>query len=133
MEGNEEAFHIDYDGDYGSERVLIVSGRATVIPDDGTPSFTIVGAGDAVYFMRGFRPMHLAHSRGATILFSVTGTLAMTARRSRKRTSHVTFAAPTVSRSRISIHTTTKWTCRPPARVLFKLNRPNGHLTMPYP
>lgn len=42
--------HIDYDGDY----VLIVSGSATVIPDDGTPSFT-VGPGDAVYFMSGFR------------------------------------------------------------------------------
>ena len=25
--------HIDYDGEYGSERVLIVSGRATVVPD----------------------------------------------------------------------------------------------------
>ena len=53
-EGNEETFHIDYDGDYGSERVLIVSGRATVIPDDGTPSF-MVGPGDAVYFIRGFQ------------------------------------------------------------------------------
>ena len=28
QEGNGETFHIDYDGDYGSERVLIVSGRA---------------------------------------------------------------------------------------------------------
>ena len=45
---------IYYDGEYGSERVLIVSGRATVVPDDGSPSFT-VGTGDAVYFMYGFR------------------------------------------------------------------------------
>ena len=54
QEGSGDTIHIDYDGDYGSERVLIVSGRATVIPDDGTPSFN-VGPGDAVYFMRGFR------------------------------------------------------------------------------
>ena len=32
QEGNGETFHIDYDGDYGSERVLIVSGRAILIP-----------------------------------------------------------------------------------------------------
>lgn len=54
QEGSGDKIHIDYDGDYGSERVLIVSGHATVIPDDGTPSFN-VGPGDAVYFMRGFR------------------------------------------------------------------------------
>ena len=54
QEGSDDTIHIDYDGDYGSERVLIVSGRATVVPDDGTPSFN-VGPGDAVYFMRGFR------------------------------------------------------------------------------
>ena len=62
QEGKEDTFRIDYDGDYGSERVLIVSGRATVIPDDGSPSFN-VGPGDAVYFMCGFQfPLHLAHS-----------------------------------------------------------------------
>ena len=54
QEGNEGTIHIEYDGDYGSERVLVVSGRATVIPDDGSPSFN-VGPGDAVYFMAGFR------------------------------------------------------------------------------
>ena len=53
-DSNEGTIHIDYDGDYASERVLIVSGRATVIPDDGSPSFN-VGAGDAIYFMHGFR------------------------------------------------------------------------------
>ena len=53
-EGTEGTIHIDYDGDYGSERVLIVLGRATVTPCDGSPSFN-VGAGDAVYFMAGFR------------------------------------------------------------------------------
>ena len=51
-EGAGDTIHIDYDGDYGSERVLIVLGRATVVPDDGSPSFT-VGPGDAVYFMSG--------------------------------------------------------------------------------
>ena len=51
QEGAGETIHIDYDGEYGSERVLIVSGRATVVPDDGSPSFT-VATGDAVYFMQ---------------------------------------------------------------------------------
>ena len=54
QDGVGDTIHIDYDGEYGSERVLIVSGRATVVPDDGSPSFT-VGTGDAVYFMHGFR------------------------------------------------------------------------------
>ena len=34
--------------------MLIVSGRATVTPCDGSPSFS-VSPGDAVYFMAGFR------------------------------------------------------------------------------
>ena len=54
QEGVGDTIHIDYDGEYGSERVLIVSGRATVVPDDGSPSFT-VRPGDVVYFMHGFR------------------------------------------------------------------------------
>ena len=32
QEGAGDTIHIDYDGEYGSERVFIVSGRATVIP-----------------------------------------------------------------------------------------------------
>ena len=49
-----ETVHIEYDGEYGSERVLIVSGRATVTPDNSNlPSFNVV-RGDAVYFMHGF-------------------------------------------------------------------------------
>ena len=39
---------------YGSERVLIVSGQATIEPDDGSPSFNL-GPGDAVYFMASFQ------------------------------------------------------------------------------
>ena len=35
QEGVGDTIHIDYDGEDGSERVLIVSGRATVVPDDG--------------------------------------------------------------------------------------------------
>ena len=49
QDGVGDTIHIDYDGEYGSERVLIVSGRATVVPDDGSPSFT-VRPGDVVYF-----------------------------------------------------------------------------------
>ena len=51
---SDDSVHIDYDGEYASERVLILSGRATVIPDDGTPSFN-VAAGDAVYLRFGFK------------------------------------------------------------------------------
>jgi uncharacterized cupin superfamily protein len=51
---SEGTTHIDYDGDFGSECVLIVSGQATIEPDDGSPSFN-VGPGDAVYFMAGFQ------------------------------------------------------------------------------
>ena len=42
-----------YDGDYGSERVLVASGKATIIPDDGSPPVTI-SKGDAVYLHYGF-------------------------------------------------------------------------------
>ena len=41
QEGTEGTIHIDYDGEYGSERVLIVSGRATIVPDDGSPPFNV--------------------------------------------------------------------------------------------
>ena len=51
QEGSGDTIHIDYDGDYGSERVLIVSGRATVIPDDGTPSFNVGPGGLATPFI----------------------------------------------------------------------------------
>ena len=34
----EGATDIEYDGEYGSERVWIVSGRATIEPEDGSPS-----------------------------------------------------------------------------------------------
>ena len=34
------ATHIEYDGEYGSERVWIVSGRATIEPEDGSLSYT---------------------------------------------------------------------------------------------
>ena len=44
---SEGTTHIVYDGNYGSERVLIVSGQATIEPDDGSPSFNL-GPGDAV-------------------------------------------------------------------------------------
>ena len=46
-------FHIAYHGDYDSERVLIMAGRATLTPDDGSPAYTVC-AGDAVYFHKGF-------------------------------------------------------------------------------
>lgn len=40
--------HFEYNGDYGSERVLIASGCAHIIPDDGSDTI-IVRAGDAIY------------------------------------------------------------------------------------
>ena len=47
------SIHIDYDGQYASERVLIVSGRATVTPDRGATPFQ-VAPGDALYLFHGF-------------------------------------------------------------------------------
>ena len=46
--------HFNYDGDYGSERILVASGRATIIPDDGSPEVTI-GPGDSVHLHYGFQ------------------------------------------------------------------------------
>ena len=51
---NDDKVHIMYDGNYTSERVLILSGRATVVPDDGAPQFK-VAPGDAVYLLYGFQ------------------------------------------------------------------------------
>jgi hypothetical protein len=45
--------HFNYDGDYGSERVLVINGKATITPDDGSPAID-VGEGDAVYLFKGF-------------------------------------------------------------------------------
>uniref|UniRef100_A0A7S1BDB3 (S)-ureidoglycine aminohydrolase cupin domain-containing protein n=1 Tax=Corethron hystrix TaxID=216773 RepID=A0A7S1BDB3_9STRA len=46
-------FAFNYNGDYASERVLIVSGRATLAPDDGGRR-VVLNAGDAVVFHHGF-------------------------------------------------------------------------------
>jgi len=46
-------FSFNYNGDYASERVLIVSGRATLAPDDGS-SVVVLKAGDSVFFHNGF-------------------------------------------------------------------------------
>ena len=54
--------HFTYDGDYGSERVLIVSGKATITPDDGTDPVE-VGEGDAVYLHKGFECFRLGATR----------------------------------------------------------------------
>ena len=51
IQGNKVRFV--YNGDYGSERVLIASGRATIHPDDGSPTVT-VGPGDSMHFHWGF-------------------------------------------------------------------------------
>jgi len=49
-------FHFDYNGDYDTERVLITKGSATLTPDDGSEEVKI-GAGDSVYFHKGFACM----------------------------------------------------------------------------
>ena len=46
----------DYNGDYDTERVLITKGSATLTPDDGSDVVKI-GAGDSVYFHKGFACM----------------------------------------------------------------------------
>ena len=40
-------FHFDYNGDYETERVLIMSGEATLTPDDGSEEI-VIGKGDQV-------------------------------------------------------------------------------------
>ena len=40
-------FHFDYNGDYETERVLIMSGEATLTPDDGSEEI-LIGKGDQV-------------------------------------------------------------------------------------
>merc|ERR1712129_635706 len=46
-------FHFDYNGDYETERVLIMSGKATLTPEDGSEPITIT-KGDQVFFHKGF-------------------------------------------------------------------------------
>lgn len=46
-------FPFNYNGDYSTERVLIVSGRATLAPDDGSEE-VVLAAGDSVHFHHGF-------------------------------------------------------------------------------
>lgn len=45
-------FHFEYNGDYETERVLVVSGKATLTPEDGSASITI-SEGDQVFFHKG--------------------------------------------------------------------------------
>jgi len=45
-------FHFEYNGDYETERVLVVSGKATLTPEDGSPQITI-SEGDQVFFHKG--------------------------------------------------------------------------------
>lgn len=46
-------FHFDYNGDYETERILVMSGKATLSPSDGSDPITI-GEGDQVFFHKGF-------------------------------------------------------------------------------
>jgi len=55
-------FSFNYNGGYASERVLIVSGRATLAPDDGS-SIVVLEAGDSVFFHNGFACGWLVHER----------------------------------------------------------------------
>jgi len=47
-------FKFEYNGDYETERVLVVSGKATLTPEDGSAPLTI-GAGDQVFFHKGLK------------------------------------------------------------------------------
>mmetsp|Transcript_56325 Transcript_56325/g.96962 ORF Transcript_56325/g.96962 Transcript_56325/m.96962 type:complete len:323 (-) Transcript_56325:429-1397(-) len=55
-------FPFNYNGDYATERVLIVSGRATLTPDDGSPVVTLE-PGDSVFFHHGFACQWTVHER----------------------------------------------------------------------
>ena len=45
-------FHFEYNGDYETERVLVLTGKATLTPEDGSPPITI-SEGDQVFFHKG--------------------------------------------------------------------------------
>ena len=79
--GGTRSIYIDYDSDYDSERVFIVC-RATVIPDDGSPSFTVT-PGDAFYSMVGFRCTWRIKESPLVLWSNATLTLALIARKSR--------------------------------------------------
>ena len=49
----ENKFHFVYDGDYDSERCIVISGRATITADDGSVTVE-VGPGDSVHCHQGF-------------------------------------------------------------------------------
>ena len=55
-------FPFNYNGDYATERVLIVSGRATLAPDDGSDE-VVLAPGDSVYFHHGFACQWTVHER----------------------------------------------------------------------
>ena len=55
-------FPFNYNGDYDTERVLIISGRATLTPlGQQTATQLTIEAGDAVYFHRGFKCLWEVH------------------------------------------------------------------------
>jgi len=55
-------FPFNYNGNYASERVLIVSGSATLVPDDGSRNYDLE-AGDSVFFHHGFACGWTIHER----------------------------------------------------------------------
>ena len=61
MQETENKFHFDYDGDYGSERVLITAGVATLTPDDGSPAVELT-VGDSVHLHFGFGATWTIHN-----------------------------------------------------------------------
>lgn len=46
-------FAFNYNGDYATERILVVCGAATLTPDDGSAPVKLA-AGDSVWFHKGF-------------------------------------------------------------------------------
>jgi|TARA_B110000977_G_scaffold165700_1_gene213100 hypothetical protein len=53
-------FPFNYNGDYATERVLIISGKATLAPDDGSAEI-VLETGDSVYFHHGFACQWTVH------------------------------------------------------------------------
>jgi uncharacterized cupin superfamily protein len=79
---NSGKFDFDYNGDYDTERVLILTGRATVTPKDGSCGPITLSAGDSVFFHKGFscswdvlEPMTKLYN-----YFDASGTIAQPAR-----------------------------------------------------
>jgi len=112
-------FPFNYNGDYATERVLIVSGRATLAPDDGSEAVTL-SAGDSVWFHHGFACQWTVAERMTKRYqyFGADGEVKARPNKNRKATSvRVIILAFRVAQTQISVYRVLRSRPRPPSRA----------------